>query len=166
MQQQRLSKIELKTRDILEQVLGPISEIEPPINLAKILQYFDLSLSTAIFKKPEAAGALDKTQKMIYLAKGESQKRQFFTVAHEIGHFALNHKKKFDVFYRQQITEFNGESSEEEREANYFAASILMPKELVLKFWQDRPDVELVSSFFGVSRSAAFWRLKNLGLIE
>lgn len=164
---QSLDQIELKTRDILETVLGNVAQIEPPINLAKILELFKISMSYARFKDSSVAGAFDKDQKMIYLSKGEPYKRQFFTAAHELGHFVLDHKKKFDVFYRAQISEFNGSDkyNQEEREANFFAASLLMPKELVERFWNTRKDIELLAAYFGVSRSAAFWRLKSLRLI-
>ncbi|MBI2011382.1 ImmA/IrrE family metallo-endopeptidase [Candidatus Daviesbacteria bacterium] len=170
----KIQQIELKTRDILEQVLGKIIDLKPPINLAKVLEYFDVSLSLARFKVPSVAGAFDKRLKMIYLSKDEPYKRQFFTAAHELGHLVLNHKKNFDVFYRQQLSEFNGLSAEarakegkasEEKEANYFAASLLMPEELVKKFWNEKKDIELLAAYFGVSRSAAYWRLKNLKVI-
>src|SRR5690242_1260667 len=112
---QEIQEIELKTRDILENILGKeINLIEPPINLGKVLEHYNLSLSMAGFKKPDVAGAFDALHKTIYLAKDEPPKRQLFTVAHELGHFVLNHKKKFDVFYRTQAMEFNGSQNEEE----------------------------------------------------
>ncbi|MBI3485888.1 ImmA/IrrE family metallo-endopeptidase [Candidatus Daviesbacteria bacterium] len=161
----KLDQIELKARDILEQTIGDINFIEPPIDLAKILEHFQLKLSIASFKDQNVAGAFDKDQKMIYLAKNEPPKRQLFTVAHEIGHVVLDHKKTQDVFYRHQASSFNGADLEEEKEANFFAASLLIPKELVKRFWSIHKDIELIAAYFGVSRSAAFWRLKNLRLI-
>ncbi len=165
MKKATVDEIELKSRDILEHTQGDIESIEPPVNLAKILEDYNISLSYAGFKKPDVSGAYDATEKMIYLNKLDSKKRQLFTVAHELGHIILGHKKKFDVFYRAQITEFDNTQSEEEKEANYFAASLLMPQELVIKTWEKYHDIELLAAYFGVSRSAAYWRLKNLGLI-
>jgi Zn-dependent peptidase ImmA (M78 family) len=161
-----LDEIESKTRDILEELNGSIDRIDPPVNLSKILEQNNLKLAMASFKDSSVAGAFDKEQKTIFLSKFDSPKRQMFTVAHELGHIILGHKKKFDVFYRQQTHEFNGsDDAKDEKEANYFAASLLMPKELVQKFWEIHHDIELLAAYFGVSRSAAYWRLKNLRLI-
>jgi predicted transcriptional regulator len=165
MNQTNLEQIELKTRDLLEAVVGNIEEIDPPVNLAKILEFYGISLSLAGFKLPEVAGAYDDKEKMIYLLKTDSKKRQAFTIAHEIGHIALGHKRNFDVFYRAQATEFNGAQTKEEKEANYFAASLLMPRELAIKTWEKYHDIELFAAYFGVSRTAAYWRLKDLKLI-
>lgn len=165
MQKAKLQEIELKSRDILEHTVGSIESIDPPVDLAKILQNFGITLAYAGFKKPDVSGAYEANQKVIYLNKSDSRKRQLFTVAHEIGHIVLDHKKKFDIFYRAQITQFNGEQTAEEKEANYFAASLLMPQELVIKTWDKYHDIELLAAYFGVSRTAAFWRLKELGII-
>lgn len=160
-----LDQIELKTRDLLEEIIGDIEFIEPPINLGKILEYFNIKLAQTLFKDPHIAGAFDKKEKMIYFSQQDSPKRQFFTAAHELGHFVLHPQKKEDIFYRYQASEFNGESAEEEKQANYFAACLLMPRELVQRFWDTQHDLELLAASFGVSRSAAYWRLKNLRLI-
>ncbi len=162
-----LDKIESKAKNLLEKIIGDISFIEPPINLAKILENFNLSLAKVRFKDPSVSGAFDKNQKTIYLSKDDSYKRQLFTAAHELGHLVLGHNKNLDIFYRQQASEFNGnlKNDLEEKQANYFAAALLMPEELVKKFWEKKPDIELLAAYFGVSKQAAFWRLKELGLI-
>lgn len=158
-----LEEIETKTRDLLRSILGELEQIETPINLAKILDYYGLSLEIAKFKLENVGGAYDKSKKIIYLAVDDSPKRQSFTVAHELGHHLLGHKKD-EIFYRHQATDFNGQNKKDEKEANYFAASLLMPRELVVKFWERSKDIELLAAYFGVSTSAAFWRIKNLGL--
>src|SRR5581483_5698033 len=100
MVKKKLAEIELKTRDILENTVGSLDKIDPPVDVAKILEFLGISLSLAGFKKPDVSGAYDEASKMIYLNKSDSKKRQLFTVAHELGHIILNHKKKFDIFYR------------------------------------------------------------------
>ncbi len=165
MQKDKIKYIETKSRDILENILGQIETISNPVDLAKILKHLNLHLSIASFKNNSVAGAFDKDQRTIFISKFDSPKRQAFTIAHELGHFIL-HQKPQDVLYRVQSDEFNGSPLDlEEKEANWFAASLLMPKELVEKFWHDKQDIELLAAYFGVSRSAAFWRLKNLNLI-
>lgn len=164
MQQIKIEEIEAKTRDILEEDLGKINELDLPINLAKILKRYKFVLYYALFKDPNVGGTYKKQDNLIVVAKDDPIKRQFFTVAHELGHFFL-HKKAQDIFYRKQATEFNGEGTMEEKQANWFAASLLMPRELVLNIWKERPSVDYLAAKFGVSRSAAFWRLKNLKVI-
>lgn len=164
MQTDKIEEIEVKTRDILEENLGKINDLDLPINLAKILERYKFVLYYAIFKDPNVGGTYKKADNLIVVAKDDPIKRQFFTVAHELGHFFL-HKKTQDVFYRKQAIEFNGEGTLEEKEANWFAASLLMPKELILKVWGERQSVDYIAAKFGVSRTAAFWRLKNLKVI-
>lgn len=160
----KIEEIEVKTREILIEVVGDSLD-EPPVNLAKILKHFDLSLEQAKFKKFEVGGAFDRENKTIYLAVDESPIRQAFTVAHELGHLIL-HKKKQDIFFRHQVKDFDGDSKENEKEANWFAASLLMPKEMITKAWEKYKSIELIAQYFGVSKQAAYWRLKNLELLR
>lgn len=159
-----LQKIEAVTRDLLEETLGTIDNLETPVNLAKILEKYKFTLYYALFKDPNVGGAYKKADHIIIVAKDDPIKRQFFTVAHELGHYFL-HNKRQDVFYRKQAVEFNNNESLEEKEANWFAASLLMPKELVIKTWNHKQSVEYLAAKFGVSQTTAYWRLKNLNLI-
>jgi Zn-dependent peptidase ImmA (M78 family) len=160
----RGEKIEEKTREIITQVLGHPENLTPPLDLAKILKHFGISLELTKFKQPGVSGAWDSDKKIIYLSLDDSPKRQIFTASHELGHLILSHRKKYDVFYRHQSSEFNSEDLKDEKEANFFAACLLMPKELVQKFWRDKPDLDLLAAYFGVSKEAAFWRLKEMEL--
>jgi hypothetical protein len=59
--------------------------------------------------------------------KGGSARRRRFTAAHEFGHYLL-HRKKYPVGLRSNEAAIDGRSGIEiEREANEFAASLLMP---------------------------------------
>ncbi len=104
--------------------------------------------------------------------KYQAKNRIRFTVAHELGHFYLHSKSKplfidknKNVMYRDQ----NSSTGELvlEREANAFAASILMPRFLIeaeLESNNDDKDVvESLAHRFGVSPQALSFRLSNLG---
>jgi Zn-dependent peptidase ImmA (M78 family) len=52
-----------------------------------------------------------------------------------------------------------------EREANIFAANLLMPEAAVRDAWQRHEKVELVAEAFGVSDEAMQWRLFGFGLV-
>ena len=97
--------------------------------------------------------------------------RKRFTIAHELGHYFLNHinnKGEFVDLHRDVLAV----KSKEEQEANEFAGCLLMPeKKLVEKFDQLRKlnfgtgmiEMEL-SRIFKVSQSAMNVRLKRLNL--
>ena len=75
--------------------------------------------------------------------------RKNFTIAHELGHFFLNHKLHSRQFLCQenQIVEENDVSDSIEQEANYFASCFLMPKQ------------KITSAFLGMLKFSS--RLKN-----
>lgn len=88
--------------------------------------------------------------------------RKRFTLAHEIGHYCLHRsmKEEFvdEVFFRDET------SSQIEREANRFAADILMPEEDFRKFAsQISSKVEDLADHFQVSSLAVRFRAKQLG---
>ena len=85
--------------------------------------------------------------------------RKRFTVAHEIAHFVL-HRNRIgasvtdDEFYRSNL------SSWEEVEANRFAADILMPRKLLLKYIAIHGEnASILSDIFKVSEAAMQIRL-------
>ena len=61
--------------------------------------------------------------------------RKNFTLAHELGHFALQHylRKASFMCTENHIKEEGDANSEQEKEANYFASCFLLPKERVKK---------------------------------
>lgn len=118
----------------------------------------------------------------ISASRNEHYYRQRFTLAHEIGHFVL-HKSLVDQ--RGGVDDDTKYRSTEkgdiynslielvhEKQANSFAANLLMPRELVLKFIIETQEKEELGQIplsrlykhFQVSASAMRWRIKNLGL--
>lgn len=104
--------------------------------------------------------------------------RQRFSLAHEIGHFILHHqpsKKLDDLFLDKSLalyTRKDHHSNEMERQANEFAASLLMPRELLEKYiakndldMEDEFDVSRLAMAFGVSEQALQIRLNKLHLV-
>src|SRR5690606_31509796 len=106
--------------------------------------------------------------------------RQRYTVAHELGHFLI-HAQGMDevhvdrVFSIQFRTQISSEGTDrDEREANFFAAELLIPKRFVEARLADAVRMDLVDdSFieqlareFDVSTQAMVFRLANLGFIR
>lgn len=112
---------------------------------------------------------------VISVAKSEDPKRVRFTIAHELGHFILHSNRK-DLFvdHSPKILFRDSASStgEEliEREANHFAASLLMPEKLITEqikmVSKKNEQVSALAKKFKVSEMAMSFRLSNLGFYE
>jgi Zn-dependent peptidase ImmA (M78 family) len=106
--------------------------------------------------------------------------RQYFTVAHELGHYYLHRDELTDepgsgfvdwknldsmsAFLRADTTPGEDKLAEQEKEANTFAAEILMPEDKVREFFEVSGDVEDTAKAFNVSTVAMAIRLEKLGL--
>jgi Zn-dependent peptidase ImmA (M78 family) len=105
-------------------------------------------------------------------------RRQRFTVAHELGHYRLRHKGEVivDSGIRVNMRDANSRnaSAHEEREANAFAAALLMPaellqrhlRELVARNVSQTRIVTDLARHFDVSEEAMHYRLLNLGMLS
>jgi Zn-dependent peptidase ImmA (M78 family) len=95
----------------------------------------------------------------IYLKREMQPTRKRFTLAHELGHFLLHpQKEKFRLdTYNYSL---DSEESMEESEANYFAASLLVPKDRLTKVMTVTKNTEEVARYFGVSVPVIENRLK------
>jgi Zn-dependent peptidase ImmA (M78 family) len=88
--------------------------------------------------------------------------RQRFTIAHELGHFALHHGARF----RDSTENFSlGNYDPLEADANKFAAELLMPTAVVNGAIKTMgiTDFEMLAEMFNTSAVAMKFRLKNLG---
>lgn len=105
--------------------------------------------------------------------------RQRFSIAHELGHYIL-HRDKMQLFIDKGYTAvaFRDQRSssgelKQEREANAFAAAVLMPQNLIKEQvqrqeldWADGNVLNDLASLFEVSVQAMSFRLANLGHLE
>jgi Zn-dependent peptidase ImmA (M78 family) len=82
--------------------------------------------------------------------------RKRFSLAHEIGHFALNHGPL--SFLSNFI---DARDIKQEREANKFASELLMPKRILARYGFLTP--EKISSLCNVSLQAATIRAGQMG---
>ncbi|MER3411291.1 MAG: hypothetical protein C4305_02485, partial [Thermoleophilia bacterium] len=90
--------------------------------------------------------------------------RRRFTVAHELGHWVCQvlAGRAAPVFCRPLDLSAATDRSQE-REANVFAAELLMPEEAVVGCFAG--NVAECAARFQVSEEAMHWRLFNLGLV-
>lgn len=103
--------------------------------------------------------------------------RQRFTMAHELGHFLLHKENGIHIdeadflFYRD---ERSSEGTDvDERDANFFAATLLMPEEFLRKdiaalrnlTVHDDSAMRTLAKKYGVSTQALVFRISSLGLL-
>lgn len=112
---------------------------------------------------------LDKNGPIITFNASDAPVRQRFTIAHEIGHYALGHLGGGKTKFRDPASHFSSSTHKvEEREANRFAANLLMPAG-PLKFAIERHGINSIdelATLFDVSQVAMKYRLENLGLVD
>jgi Zn-dependent peptidase ImmA (M78 family) len=111
------------------------------------------------------SGLLVPARREIWVNADDVPGRRRFTVAHELGHWVCQAGRgnPAPVFCRPQDLEDAADRALE-REANVFAAELLMP-EPALREEHDRLGAgEQLARRFGVSELALAWRLYNLGL--
>lgn len=126
-------------------------------------------LNTPIeYSNIEQSGSIELSahKKSIKVNSSEVSYRQRFTIAHEIGHEVLKHLDKDKVLFRA-VQSFNPEIEDklQERQANDFAANLLMPEKLVNYYTRELEikDVNELARRFDVSSISMEYRLINLG---
>ena len=108
----------------------------------------------------DVSGMLLPAERRILVNASEPEPRQRFTIAHELGHWICQclEGTARPVYCRADEIGVDPEAKALEREANIFAANLLMPEPAVRASGSENR--------FGVSDEAHAWRLYNLGLIE
>lgn len=121
----------------------------------------------------DVSGMLVRSQEepVIGVNSQHSRQRRRFTIAHELGHYLLHEGLLSHVDHDFRVNYRNQESSlatnTEEIEANFFAASLLMPESFLDKLnaasaVADDDQVGELAKQFDVSRHAMSLRLVNL----
>lgn len=119
----------------------------------------------------EVSGLLVPASRYVFLNAREAREsagRRRFTLAHEIGHWVCQCDEgrgaaPEPILCREADLSAGG-GGPLEREANNFAASLLMPEEQVREVAAGGMDVAAAAGRFGVSDIAMAWRYFNLGI--
>jgi hypothetical protein len=94
-------------------------------------------------------------------------RRYRFTIAHEIGHWICHcvGRPAPATTYCRPVDLDESADRTVEREANVFAAELLMPAPAVRDAWAKFRDVDATAGHFDVSPTAMHWRLFAFGLL-
>lgn len=137
----------------------------PPLPVRAIAESQGVDVVFADFGKhsKSVAGFCDFAKARLYVNKEEIVVRQTFTIAHELGHWLL-HKtlfegdpQKYAVLPRNSVPDY---SLPYEKEANHFAAHLLVPSRL-LRPVMETSTVSHLAKAFGVSYTMMSFRVAN-----
>jgi Zn-dependent peptidase ImmA (M78 family) len=142
------------------------------IDVFKIAEHLNVDVQSAqLGSDISGLFVIKENKSYIRFNENEADARQKFTIAHELGHFVLHKDTPLFVDRNEKImfrnlTTGTGEARKE-REANSFAASLLMPQKFIERELGKIPPKEDTVSYlariFNVSTQAMSFRLSNLG---
>src|SRR5271166_2654318 len=142
-----------KIEAMVETLLAESGITEAPVPISKIAK----AQGARIFvdsMKGDLSGFLyrDKNRAVIGVNTHHHPVRQDFTIGHELGHYLLHDQEQLHVDHEFRVRLRNDVSSqgtdEAEREANFFAASLLMPKEFLEADLAKEDDVDILDDEF------------------
>jgi Zn-dependent peptidase ImmA (M78 family) len=146
-------------------------ESSAPIDPLKIagsldIEVYETRFTSADGKNVSGIVAIEEGQPVIYVNSSDVPARKRFTMAHEIGHVYLGHltDKENNELIDDEVRLRSSVWNLEEKEANAFAAQLLMPASLIRSAVNaGRASVEELAELFEVSEQAMMYRLQNLG---
>jgi hypothetical protein len=125
-----------------------------------------LGLQVGESEELAVSGMLLPPERQIWLNASEVAPRRRFTLAHELGHWVCQHLegKSAPMYCRAADVQPEPSAADQalEREANVFAAELLMPEPAIRRKF--RGSTLECANEFAVSDEAMAWRLYNLGL--
>lgn len=164
----RYGRIERMVDALLE--ADGVAEV-PPVPVEAMIRRRGISLQKGDLEDVSGLLVRDGSSSIIGVNGGHPVVRQRFTIAHEFGHFLLHEGIVEHVDHGYRVNYRNDESSlardVEEIEANFFAASLLMPKRMLdvcdgVGAIDDDQRVSKLARLFNVSAHAMSLRLSNV----
>lgn len=138
-----------------------------PVDLDKIAK--DLGFNILKYPFPEKRKGMvliEKGVKAIGVNSNHPICMQRYTIAHELGHFLNGHEHEENKFINDDKRFFDP-YFKQEREADGFAAELLMPVDFLNKDLSEIGlDLDKLTELYQVSKKAMDIRLKNLRLYE
>jgi Zn-dependent peptidase ImmA (M78 family) len=150
----------------------PVTEIATALGVRVQQEPADDDLSGFLYRDRKRNLAI------IGVNAGHHPNRQVFTAAHELGHFMLHDfddlhvDRQLRVWLRSEVSSQGMDV--EEKEANLFAAELLMPTRFLARDvdmigtidLEDEAVVQRLATKYGVSTQAMTFRLSYLGYVQ
>lgn len=135
--------------------------VMPPVNVEEIATRCGLTIDY-IDLPDKFSGRLRQERRIIQVNKNHHPHRQRWTMAHELGHYILQHDV---VFFTGDSEELGAPSKLNDLEADTFAAALIMPEEWIKKDWLEIKNLDKMSQRYWVSKEAMTRRLLNLRIL-
>ena len=150
----RSADFKLAKRAALD-LLSELGICDPPVDPVIVARSLGVTVNFVTFdsQREGVSGFYDCEDDAIFVNKHEFPLRQTFTVAHELGHKVLHEEWARSGEYQVLLRDTTKQVQDHrEREANAFAAELLMPK-FMLDQYRDLA-VDQLSTLFAVSLPA------------
>lgn len=158
----------LYCRDRARKVIRDYSLSTLPISVEDISIKDGLVIKYLEDESNSFSGILHRELKAIGVNASHPKVRQRFSIAHELGHYFLNHPQEAETL---SMEDSHDEWRQYEREANEFAGELLVPKDMLkreldsLKRIPTDQKVDLLANTFDVSRDVLVIQLTKHGLL-
>ena len=147
-----------------------LSACVPPVDPFSIAETLGLRVDRVVLE-PDVSGMLAKRphqEPIVYVNRADSNVRQRFSCAHEIGHYmnrtlSANDDEEWGYIDRRGPSARAG-TEPDEMWANQFAAELLMPRLNVQRMSAEHRPLVLMARAFEVSVDAMRFRCENLQL--
>ncbi|MEK9183657.1 MAG: ImmA/IrrE family metallo-endopeptidase [Patescibacteria group bacterium] len=151
---------------LTEKIRGIMNKLDiksPPVPIEKIADLFSIRVVPFSGFPDNISGTITKQKDVIFIGVNDkhSATRQRFTIAHELGHFLLNHEMGDQI-----IDDVFDRPTDKEREANNFAAELLKPKDFLKQDIGKKLKIPDLARRYNVSEQALSIRLLKTGLIN
>lgn len=155
-------------REKAQNVLKLAGIAAAPVDINKVALALNIKVVPYDFPdKRRGMVYLDEKVKVIGINKNNPLNLQRFTVAHELGHYINGHAHFNEVYMENEKYKYADSHFQQEREADMFAAEILMPKEFLISDLDEIGlDIKKLTEKYQVSEQAMHIRLSSLGLID
>ncbi len=147
-------------RDVARKKLRDAKQNKSPIDVYLICELNGFQVLEESLGRHEA-GKINLESNIVTVNSDHSIGRQRFSAAHEMGHYCLGHSQRRDI-EDYDINEAG--RSIWEREADAFAAELLMPLHLLKVSFKTRPDYKMLAREYGVSTQAMTIKLQSHNL--
>lgn len=168
-------------RRITEELLDKYDVSKAPVPVEKIARKLGVEVRLEPAEKDLSGFLLrdvENRRVIIGVNRRHAATRRRFTIAHELGHFLLHEGERVHVDHTGQLftVKLRAQTASqgtdlEEREANWFAAELLMPERFLARELGDSQGLDLeddarikaIAKSYGASVQALTFRLANLG---
>ena len=149
-------------RDMARKILQDTKLVEVPVPIEKIIKHYGFRIVYLDQPTDQFSGILHRSKKAIGVNKNHHLFRQRFSLAHELGHYFLDHPDA-----EEEIPDEENSSlfSLYEKEADEFAGELLFPKNLLKQLFKKNPDIDSLRNKFQVSQHVIIIQISKYGLL-